>query len=129
MLFRSHHPRGNEDVTNLGQTHLLTDLRPNARKNVTGWALTVEPVAEFHQEHVVAGRFEDAAEIAPETEVAAVERIEAALLPDHEQGRARLVFPAQHVGGAERAVVEVRVAGNGAFGGQIRRARAVCASE
>ena len=35
----------------------------------------------------------------------------AALLPDDEQRRAGPVLPAQHVGGAERAVVEVGVAG------------------
>ena len=55
------------------------------------------------------GAREDAAEIAAEVEVAVVAVARAALLPDHEERRARPVFPAQHVGRAERAVVEVGV--------------------
>ena len=45
-----------------------------------------------------------------EVERAVIERRLAPLLPDDEQGRAGAVLPAEHVGRAERAVVEVRVA-------------------
>ena len=75
--------------------------------------LVVEPVAELHEEDVARGRREQAAEVAAEAEVALVAVLLAALLPDDEQRRARPVFPAQHVGRAERAVVEVGIAGVG----------------
>src|SRR4051794_30064589 len=91
------------------------EVRPRKRREASNGTsinyLIIQPIRQLHQKNVARRNAEDVVNVPPEAESDRHRVVLARLLPDDEQRRTGLVFPAENVRCPERLHVEIGVAG------------------